>query len=296
LYESAALFALCAAFMLALRDTFGRLAVQDIHPVSGSWVTAIAGLAALGAVSAALGDFRTPLPPTGWPTLYIAIAGVLRITAARTLILAATKHIGSARTSATGATTVFFAAALGILFLGETISVYLGAGAIFIFGGSYFIARSRSGAAASISLESQLKGMGLALMAAICLGVSAVLSRKLIPAFASPKQANLFATTAGVAAFLPFLWGKTSHFGTWPARTWGLLVLTGTVATLGVTFVYLALARAPVVFSFTIVQSRPLFVILIAWLFFQAQEKINPRVVLGAIAIFIGTVILIFIR
>ena len=282
--------------MLALRDTFGRLAVQDIHPVSGSWVTAIAGLAALGAVSAALGDFRTPLPPTGWPTLYIAIAGVLRITAARTLILAATKHIGSARTSATGATNVFFAAALGILFLGETISVYLGAGAIFIFGGSYFIARSRSGAAASISLESQLKGMGLALMAAICLGVSAVLSRKSIPAFASPNQANLFATTAGVAAFLPFLWGKTSHFGTWPARTWGLLVLTGTVATLGVTFVYLALARAPVVFSFTIVQSRPLFVILIAWLFFQAQEKINPRVVLGAIAIFIGTVILIFIR
>ena len=83
MYESAALFALCAAFMLALRDTFGRLAVQDIHPVSGSWVTAIAGLAALGAVSAALGDFRTPLPPPGWLTLYIAIAGVLRITAAR---------------------------------------------------------------------------------------------------------------------------------------------------------------------------------------------------------------------
>ena len=57
-----------------------------------------------------------------------------------------------------------------------------------------------------------------------------------------------------------------------------------------------ALARAPVVFSITIVQSRPLFVILIAWLFFQAQEKIKSRMVLGAAPIFIGTVILIFIR
>lgn len=296
--ETAAAFAIFAAFMLALRDTFGRLAVRGIDPILGSMVTAVAGLFVLAVVSTLLGDFRTPLPPWGWPTLYIAIAGILRVTAARTLILATTQYIGSARTSATNTTNALFAATFGVLFLGETLSLSLATGAILNVGGSILIARSLSGSATSISSANLVKGMGLALASAITLGVSAVLARKAIPAFASPNQANLFATIAGVLAFAPFLWGKSlrTQFDTWQAKTWGLLLLTGAVASLGVTFVYLALARAPVVFAFTIVQSRPLFVIFIGWLFFQIDEKINFRVVAGALLIFSGTTTLILGR
>jgi drug/metabolite transporter (DMT)-like permease len=270
LYTTAAIFALCAAFMLALRDTFGRLAVRGIDPILGSFVTAIVGLTVLAAISAILGDFRTPLPPWGRPTLYIAIAGILRVTVARTLILAATQHIGSARTSATAATNAFFAAAFGILLLGETMSLFMGVGAALIVGESILIVRSQTGPASTSVPGSHIKGLVLALASAVFLGVSAVLSRLAIPAFASPNQANLFATAAGVLAFAPSLWGKPlrPQIAAWSIQTWGLLILTGTVASLGVTFVYMALSRAPVIFSFTIVQSRPLFVIIIAWLFF----------------------------
>jgi drug/metabolite transporter (DMT)-like permease len=230
--------------------------------------------------------------------VFIALAGVLRITAARTLILAATQHIGSARTSATNSTNVFFASALGVLFLGEPLKMPLAAGAVLVLAGSILVVQSGSGRATPVSPQNRFKGMSLALMSALALGVSTVLARKGIPAFASANQANLYATAAGIIAFLPFLSGKLSkvELGSWPAKTWGLLCLTGTVASLGVTFLYLALARAPVVFAFPIAQSRPLFVIAIAWIFFQSHERINLRVVAGAAAIIAGAVTLILSR
>ncbi|MDP6367464.1 MAG: EamA family transporter [Nitrospinota bacterium] len=294
MYTAAAVFALSAAFLLALRDTFGRLAVRGIDPVLGSSVTAVVSLIVLTSVSAAMGDFRTPLPASGRPAVYIALAGVLRITAARTLILAATQHIGSARTSATNSTNVFFASAIGVLFQGDPLEMSFAAGSVLVLAGSILVARSGSGQTGPISSRNNFKGIGFALMSALALGVSTVLARKGIPAFASANQANLYATAAGAIAFLPFLSGKLSkaELGSWPAKTWGLLCLTGAVASLGVTFLYLALARAPVVFAFPIAQSRPLFVIAIAWIFFQMHERINLRVVAGAAAIITGAVTL----
>ncbi len=207
--------------MLALRDTFGRLAIRGIDPVLGSSITAVVSLIVLTSISAAMGDFQTPLPTSGWPMLYIAIAGVLRITAARTFILTATQYIGSARTSATASTNVFFASALGILFLGEPLKLSFTGGAVLVLAGSILVAQSGSVQATSLSPGSRLKGMGLALMSALVLGVSTALARKGIPAFASANQANLYATAAGTIAFLPFLSGKISkaEFASWPAKT-----------------------------------------------------------------------------
>jgi len=47
-----------------------------------------------------------------------------------------------------------------------------------------------------------------------------------------------------------------------------------------------------VVFAFPIAQSRPLFVIAIAWIFFQMHERINLRVVAVAAAFITGAVTL----
>jgi len=39
--ETAALFALCAAFLLALRDIFGRFGVRGVDPIVGAAVSAL---------------------------------------------------------------------------------------------------------------------------------------------------------------------------------------------------------------------------------------------------------------
>jgi uncharacterized membrane protein len=292
--ETAALFALCAAFLLALRDIFGRFGVRGIDPMVGSAVSALAGLPVLAVISAGLGDFARPWPARSWTMISIALAGILRITAARTLLFAATQHIGASRAGTLGTTSTFFAMVLGIAFLGERLTLPIAAGAVLVVAGSVLMARSRAGAVGQAASDG-LKGVFYALLSALVFGASSVLVRPAVNDFASPNQANLYANLFAVAFFIPLCWCRmgSARMREWPLKAWAYLAVAGSAASLGVTFMYLALARAPVVFVTPISQSRPLFLVLIAWLFLQAHETVNRRVVFGAAAIVAGTAVLI---
>ncbi len=296
MFETAAVYALISAVLLALRDIFGRFAVRGIDPITGTAFTAIIGLPVLWFVSAVRGDFSDPWPGLGWPLLFIAIAGIFRVCFARTMLFAATQHIGSARTSTIVATNLIFAVIFGIIFLGEALTFTIGMGAFLVFVGYLFIARSHTNHKRGGSQNFPYVGMGLALGCALAFGAAAVLVRPAVGFFTSANEANFYSNTFAVGAFMPFLFrkGKINEIKSWTPSNWRFLVLAGLSASLGVTFLYLALANAPVVYAFPISQSRPLFVIAISWVFLQSEERMNWRVVAGALAIFTGTVTLIF--
>ncbi|MFC1491865.1 DMT family transporter [Nitrospinota bacterium] len=296
--ELAAVFGLCAALCLSLRDILGRMAVREIDPIVGTGVSALVGIPVLGLVSALIGDFRHPWPGWDWPLFHIALAGLLRITAARTLLFAASRHIGAARAGTLASTSTFFAMLLGMTFLGETLTLLLGAGAVLVVGGCVLLARSHAGPAIPETRAEIFKGVVLALAGAVAFGTSTALVRPAVGFFASPNQANLYANVFAVLGYLPIAAGRFrgARAGEWPARTWRLLALAGASASLGVTFVYLALSRAPVVFVSPITQTRPLFVVAISWLFIQSHERVNWRVAVGAAVIFGGTALLILGR
>ena len=298
MFETAAVYALISAILLALRDIFGRFAVRGIDPISGTAFTAIIGLPVLWIVSAARGDFSGPWPGLGWPLLFIAIAGIFRVCLARTMLFAATQHIGSARTSTIVATNLIFAVFFGVVFLEEALTLTIGLGTLLVFGGYIFIARSHPDHQAGEFPKSLSVGMGLALGCALGFGAAAVLVRPAVGFFRSANEANLYSNIFAVATFIPFLLrkGKIGETKNWTSGNWGFLVLAGLSASLGVTFLYLALANAPVVYAFPISQSRPLFTIAISWLFLHSEESMNWRVVAGALAIFTGTLLLIFNR
>lgn len=293
--RSAAFFALCGAFMLAFRDILGRFGVRGIDPIVGTAVSALLGLPVLVVVSALAGDFGHPLPDQSWPLLNIALAGILRITAARTLLFASTQFVGAARGGTLATTSTFFSIVLGIVFLGERLTFSLGTGAALVIAGCVLIAQSRIEWVHPERSARYLKGTVFALMSALAFGISSVLVRPAVSAFASPNQANLYANTFAVLAFLPIAWGRLprAKIKDWRPQTWGLLMLAGSAASLGVTFVYLALARAPVVFVAPVSQARSLFLVVLSWLFFQTHEGVNRRVAIGAAVIFVGTVLLI---
>ena len=296
MFETAAVYALISAILLALRDIFGRFAVRGINPITGTAFTAVIGLPILWTVSVLRGDFFDPWPGFGWPLLFIAIAGIFRVCVARTMLFAATQHIGSARTSAIVATNLIFAVFLGVTLLGEALTSTIGLGALLVFGGYIFIARSHANHQGGESPRNPYIGMGLALGCALAFGAAAVLVRPSVRFFTSANEANFYSNIFAVAAFLPFLFrkGKISEIKNWTPSNWKFLVLAGLSASLGVTFLYLALAHAPVVYAFPISQSRPLFVIAISWVFLQSEEKMNWRVFAGALTIFLGTIILVF--
>ena len=296
MFETAAVYALISAILLALRDIFGRFAVRGIDPITGTAFTAIIGLPVLWLISAARGDFSDPWPGLGWPLLFIAIAGIFRVCFARTMLFAATQYIGSARTSTIVATNLIFAVFFGVVFLQEALTFTIGLGALLVFCGYIFIARSHPNQKGSESRKSLYVGMGLALGCALAFGAAAVLVRPSVGFFTSANEANFYSNIFAIAAFLPFLFRKgiISEIKNWTPANWRFLVLAGLSASLGVTFLYLALANAPVVYAFPISQSRPLFAIAISWVFLQSVERMNWRVVAGALAIFLGTLTLLF--
>lgn len=293
--QVAVVFALSGAFLLSLRDIFGRLAMRGIDPVLGTAAIALVGQLILAVISAANGDFAQPWPGWGLPLLNISLAGVLRITIARTTLFIAIKHIGAARASSLAATNVFFAILLGQLFLEETLTLPLALGSILIVTGCVLIARSHVKVTPGDTIGDYTKGVILALTAALAFGSASVFARPAINSFASPILANFYSNAFALLCYLPLLWKRPlrSRVRTWPMQTWGLIVLVGFIVSVGTTFAYYALAHAPVVFVQPISQSRPLFVVAISWLFFQIHEQINWRVAGGAISIVTGTAMLI---
>ncbi len=296
MFETAAVYALISAILLALRDIFGRFAVLGIDPITGTAFSAIIGLPVLWIISVWRGDFSDPWPDFGWPLGFIAIAGIFRVCFARTMLFAATQYIGSARTSTIVATNLIFAVFFGVVFLDETLTFRIGLGAFLVFTGYIFIARSHVNQKKGAASPKTYVGMGLALGCALAFGAAAVLVRPAVGFFTSPNEANLYSNIFAVGAFLPFLFrkGEIGAIKNWTPGNWGFIFLAGLSASLGVTFLYFALASAPVVYAFPVSQSRPLFAIAISWTFLQSEEKMNWRVVAGATAIFLGTVSLIF--
>lgn len=286
---------LTAALLLALRDIFGRMAVRGIDPVLGTGATAILGLPVLVAVSLAVGDFMSSPWVWGWPLVVIGLAGIFRIVLARTFLFAAMKRIGSARASSLGATNTFFAILLGIIFLGEKVTLLSGGGAALVIFGCVLLARRQGGDAFGGTMRNFLVGVGLALLSGLSFGSATAMAKSVVVGFVSPNYANLYANSIAVLGYLPLIQrrGAGAEIRSWSCKTWGLLALAGSCASLGVTFVYLALANAPLIFVSPLTQSRPLFVVAISRLFLQAQEAVNARVVLGAGAVVAGTAILI---
>ena len=287
--------ALGSAFMLALRDIFGRMAVRGIDSVIGTGATAVFGMLVLVAVSLIQGDFAEAPYLWGWPLTAIGLAGILRIVLARTFLFSAMKRIGSARASSLGATNTFFAILLGVIFLGESITPVSGGGAALVVFGCVLLTRSRSGEAAGGVAKDFVMGVGLALVSGLCFGLATAMAKAVVEDFSSPNYANLHANAIAILAYFPLMGGRgaTSQIRGWSLQTWGLLALAGTCASLGVTLMYLALAHAPLTLVSPLAQSRPLFVVAISVLFLQAHEVVNMRVAAGAVAVVAGSALLI---
>ena len=284
-----------AAVLLALRDVFGRMAVRGIDSVVGTGATAIFGMMVLVAVSLIQGDFAEAPFIWGWPLVIIGLAGIFRIVLARTFLFAGMKRIGAARVSSLATTNTFFAILLGIIFLGERITVVSGGGAALVILGCVLLTQSRSGETEGGAAKNFVIGVGLALLSGFCFGAATAMAKAVLADFPSPNFANVYANAIAIVAYLPLMGGRNpaSQVRDWTLKTWGLLALTGSCASLGVSLMYVALAHAPLTLVSPLTQSRPLFVVAISVLFLQAHEVVNFRVAAGAITVVMGTVLLV---
>ena len=292
--DIAIVYALGTAFFLALRDIFGRMATHDIDPVLGTAATALTGLVVLTCAAFLNGDLQAGFPGWGWPLFMIGLAGILRITVGRTTLFTAIKYIGAARSSSFSATNVFFALFIGVFFLAENLTLLLTSGAVLVVGGCVLVAMSRVQGAATQTWTRYAAGMGLALGSALAMALSAALTRLVVHEFSSPLGANFYASAIALPSFLPAMSNRRLRsFADWTSRHWRYIWLVGLVSAIGTTCGYFALKYAPLVVVQPIAQARPLFVLLVSWIFLQAHESLNWKVTVGALGIVLGTALLI---
>lgn len=292
--DLAILYALGTAFFLAFRDIFGRMAMRGIDSVLGTAATAVTGLAVLTVAAFLSGDLQAGWPGWGWPLLVIGVAGVLRITVGRTTLFTAIQYIGAARSSSFSATNVFFAMFLGVVFLEEDLTALLTAGAVLVVAGCVAVAMSRVQEFSGEPWTRYAAGMGLALASAFAMALSAALTRLVVHEFSSPLGANFYASAIALPSFLPAVLNRpVRSVAGWTPRHWWYIWLVGLVSAVGTSCGYFALRYAPLVVVQPIAQARPLFVLLVSWIFLQAHESVNWKVTAGALAIVLGTALLV---
>ena len=135
------LLAICAASGFAGSAVFIKLSLQKI-PYSGATIMSLL-VSALFSLSVALMmhfDEIITLPPISY--LWFAIVGFITFTGGRSLQYLAINRMGAARSSSLVACSPFFAAILAVIFLGESINIWLVLGTVFIVSGVVVVSLS----------------------------------------------------------------------------------------------------------------------------------------------------------
>jgi drug/metabolite transporter (DMT)-like permease len=225
--------------------------------------------------------------------LSFAAAGLFGSLIARVLLFKSIQVIGASRTTPIISSSVFFASALAIIFLEETLTVPHLLGIVLIVGGVAFISWETATASNS---ETSLREVGISLL----IPLAAAAATGIEPVFASLGLSEGTPVLPGVAVKVL---AATIGFGTYvrfkssfrvpiqqPIFRW--YIAAGVAASLGLISYFAALEIAPVVIVVPILQTIPLFVLLLSALFLpQRLEQINRRLIAAAVIVVVGATV-----
>lgn len=220
------------------------------------------------------------------------LAGIAGTMLARALYYESIRRIGASRSEPIKASNPLHAAVIAVLVLGETLTGGHLAGIVLIVVGVALV--SAEGATSPTTGENGVPWRGLLLpfAAAFFYGLDPVFS-KLGLIEGTPLLVGLAVkTVAGGAAFFGYLWWQ----GGLPRRDdllgpgWSWKLAAGLGNTVFLLLYFAAIAVAPVAVAFPIMQTSPLIVAVISFLFLQRLERVTPRLVLGALIVVVGAI------
>ncbi|MFC1491980.1 EamA family transporter [Nitrospinota bacterium] len=265
------LLALLAAVNISVARTLYRGALTRLSPGAPALVTAAF---AWGLYFYTGGVESWPLPGVA---MFVAV-GLLGVLGGRYLSFLSMKTVGLARTSVLTQTSLVWSSGLAVVFLGEHMTLPVGAGTLAIMIGSSLLVHRREEDRREIPFAYYL----IPLAAAFFAGVSHLI-RKFglfwIPSV--PLGWSIASTTAALLllAIIPFT--GESQLRSWERRPL-LLILAGAVFnTLAALFLWMAIQRGELVQVIPIDRLSVLLMIFFSWVFFQKQENVTARVVVG---------------
>lgn len=271
--------ALCAAMATFLIQR----GLQRSNFYAGAWINVVVG--AIAAWTATL--ILVPWQAYTWRAVpYFVFSGVVGTAGGRLFRVLAIQKVGAPVAAAVNNLAPLVATGLAIVLLGEHVTPPILGGTLVIVVGTILL--SLSGRYVGF----RPRHLVYPFIAASCFGTVAIV-RKLGLSTAGPLFDAAINVTAALLASTSFV-AASGNLGSLRCERRSLLwfVAGGIAENTGVFLVLLALGGGDVSVVIPLAGSAPLFVLLIAYLFPSESNRLNWRVILGAMLIVLGVVLL----
>jgi drug/metabolite transporter (DMT)-like permease len=283
------LAAVAAAFTIAFSNLIAPQAIRHLGPVVFNCCRLAAALLALLCLVATRGGWTVP---SSGQLLALAASSALGIIIADSCFYAAMARLGPRRTSVIYTSWAAFAALLGYVILGETLSPVKVAGIGCVVGGVWLaiLFRQPSGKPA-VSEETQgslLAGVLFGLLSALCAAGAVLIARPVMAQGLDPAMATIIRATVGLPGLLVL--SRLPGFRA-PEPVTAAIVLRSAASGLlgmgvGMTLVLFALSGQPVGIVSTLSSTTPVVILPLLWLTTGARPA--PTAWLGAACAVIG--------
>lgn len=269
--------AVVVAFIFAVGDIAGRLAVRHSTPYTGALLGTFAGLVLFALIALGSGSWEA-VNLTG--ILWFVVAGVFYPGFGYIAIFKAFERVGVARTAAVLGMSPMISVTIAVLFLGERPGFFELCGTALIVLGVVSISLEKDDGEGGISFRKLL----WPILTAVCFGATPILRKTGLQYLPSPVMGMLFSSLGGMFILLACI-GFIPRAQRFSRHRLGAVqyILTGLIYALAVYLYFLALGKGAVSVVVPLVLTYPLFVLIIMALAFRKLERITPRLIVGAI-------------
>ncbi len=218
--------------------------------------------------------------------IYFVVSGCMQPLLARALFYEGITRIGVARAGPLRGTEPLFATIIGVIFLHEQPGVLVYLGTVLIMGSLWLISGPHQGEAKWRLIDTSFP-IGAALISAI----SQSLRKQGLQILPDPFVAVAIVTTVSLILFLVFVLttGK-AHLLQMEREGFSFFLAAALLATAAQVLNFVALGRGELSVIIPLLNTTPLFTVLLSVVFLRKLETVNRRVVLGALLMFAGVV------
>lgn len=322
---SGALIALLVPVCFGSGMVLARVGLVHVPPGAGNFLSLVVGWALVASVTVILHPdalFGVSLGAFGW----LAMIGVVNFPVGRFMNFASIKHLGVLRANPILAMAPVVSAFEGAVFLGERVNWRIGAGTALAVSGVIIVVyaevTARGGGVAAgprpatadgrapglVERRPLLFGYLAAASAAVAYGTVPLLGRiavtgeagnvPLIGRFAAeaPTLPLVSATYTMLIGFIVMGLFAAPSVPTAlraPRRALAFVAMGGLAMSTGVSLLYLALSRAPVVVVSPVFALNAFVALVLAHFFLQRLERVTPPLVIGTVFVVAGVVAVI---
>ena len=241
------------------------------------------------------GDWKKLLSLPWQGFVQLGIAGIIHFVLGRRFSYSCFRLIGANRGNAIVRTQMLYPVALGIILLGEPLTIFLVVGVLGIAAGATLVSMEKGGFPGTTDIGIRLKGIFAGLLGAFFWGISGVLIKPMVEQIGSPHAAAFISYVAATIVMTGLLFGKRQREQLSRLRP-GIfipLIIGGLFAAIAQLLRYTALIYSPVSVVDTLISTAGIFIFCFSFLLNRKIEIFTFKVFFGLLLATGGTFLVV---